>query len=320
MSRPHDPLISIIVPCFNEEESLPILFQRLEAAAQAWPGRHEVICVDDGSRDATWTLLQQQAAAAPHWRCYSFSRNFGHQAAVSAGLQKARGDALVVIDADLQDPPEELIRFITAWLDDYDVVYGVRESRDDPALKQVLAWGFYRVMEKLATIHIPRDSGDFALFDRKVVDIISQLPERRRYLRGLRSWVGFRQKALVFKRVARVAGQPHYTFKSSLQLALDGVFSFSTVPLRLASCLGFMMSGIAVMMGILAILQRSLHAYLDSAGLSGLTVPPLVIALTLFGGVQLICLGILGEYLGRIYEEVKGRPSWIISGSTEGPQ
>lgn len=309
MSRPHDPLISIIVPCFNEEESLPILFTRIETVAKTWPVRFEVVCVDDGSRDATWSLLQRQSAAFPHWRCFSFSRNFGHQAAVSAGLQKCRGDAAVVIDADLQDPPEELAGFIAEWLAGHDVVYGVRESRDDPALKQALAWGFYRVLEKLSSTPIPRDSGDFALLDRKVIDTINRLPERRRYLRGLRSWVGFRQKAVVFKRLARVAGQPHYTFKSSLQLALDGVFSFSTVPLRLATWLGFILSMLALLLGASALLGM----------VSRDTVSLPVIAVLLLGGIQLICVGILGEYLGRIYDEVKARPSWIIAASSDGP-
>lgn len=310
MSRPSDPLISIIVPCFNEEESLPILFNRLEAVAKTWSVRHEVVCIDDGSRDATWRLLQAQATAHPHWRCFSFSRNFGHQPAVSAGLQKARGDAVIVIDADLQDPPEELLRFMNEWRAGYDVVYGVRESRSDPALKKALAWGFYRLMEKLATIHIPRDSGDFALFDRRVVEVINRLPEHRRYLRGLRAWAGFRQKAIVFKRVARVAGQAHYTFSSSLQLALDGLFSFSTTPLRIASYLGFVLTGCALLL-----------ALASGFGIASGQIPSgLALMLLLLGGVQLICLGILGEYLGRIYEEVKGRPTWIIADSTDEPR
>ena len=320
MSRPTDPLISVIVPCFNEEEALPILFQRLEAVAQAWPGRHEVICIDDGSTDTTWNLIQHHAAANPRWHGHAFSRNFGHQAAVSAGLAKARGDAVVVIDADLQDPPEELGRFIGEWLAGYDVVYGVRESRDDPALKQALAWVFYRIMEKLASIHIPPDSGDFALFDRKVVDIITRLPERSRYLRGLRSWVGFRQKALVFKRHARAAGQAHYTLRASLQLALDGVFSFSTVPLRMATYLGFSLCGIALGMPAVSLMLRHWPALLAPVGLNPTEQPSgLALAVTLFSGVQLVCMGILGEYLGRIYDEVKARPTWIIARSAGEP-
>ena len=320
MSRPKDPLISVIVPCYNEEEALPILFRRLEAAISSWPGRHEVICIDDGSNDRTWALIQAQTAALPHWSGHAFSRNFGHQAAVSAGLAKARGDAAVVIDADLQDPPEELARFINEWQAGYDVVYGVRESRDDPAMKQALAWVFYRIMEKLASIPIPPDSGDFALFDRKVVDIITRLPERSRYLRGLRSWVGFRQKAVVFKRQARAAGQAHYTLRASLQLALDGVFSFSTVPLRLATYLGFVLCGITLGLAGTSLLLRHWPAALAQLGLSPEALPsPLSLAVAIFSGVQLLCIGILGEYLGRIYDEVKARPTWIIARSAENP-
>ena len=318
MSRPNDPLISVIVPCFNEKEALPILFQRLEAVVMSWPGRHEVICIDDGSTDSTWSLIQQQAASHPHWLGHSFSRNFGHQAAVSAGLAKARGDAVVVIDADLQDPPEELGRFIQEWLAGYDVVYGVRESRDDPAIKQALAWVFYRIMEKLASIYIPPDSGDFALFDRKVVDIITRLPERSRYLRGLRSWVGFRQKALVFKRQARAAGQAHYTLRASLQLALDGVFSFSTLPLRMATYLGFSLCGIALGLGAVCLMLRYWQTNPAPLGLTPEALPSsFALAVTLFSGVQLVCMGIIGEYLGRIYDEVKARPTWIIARSAE---
>ncbi len=318
MLRPEDPLISIIVPCFNEEDALPILIERLSAAAKTWPGRHEVVCIDDGSRDATWALIQKQAQADPHWRCYSFSRNFGHQAAVSAGLQKARGDAAIIIDADLQDPPEELIRFINEWLNGYDVVYSVRESRQDPALKKLLAWGFYRVMERLATIRIPRDSGDFALLDRKVVDAINRLPEHNRYLRGLRTWVGFRQKDLVFKRAARAAGKAHYTFGQSLNLALDGVFSFSTLPLRFVPYLGFALTIGALGMAAFVFLQR-VFPQPFTFGIPRISCAPAttLIAIALIGGIQLICIGILGEYLGRIYYEVKGRPSWIITESTE---
>jgi polyisoprenyl-phosphate glycosyltransferase len=316
MSRPTRPLISVIVPCFNEEESLPILFERLESVADTWNIRHEVVCVDDGSTDSTWELLQKQAATHPHWRSYSFSRNFGHQSAVSAGLAKSLGDAVIIIDADLQDPPEELVRFIAEWQAGYDVVYGVRESREDPAIKQALAWTFYRLLEKFATIHIPRDSGDFALLDRKVVNVINRLPEHNRYLRGLRSWVGFRQRALVFKRVGRVAGQPHYTFGASLKLAVDGFFSFSTVPLRMATYIGAALLIFTLPAMLLSLCKQGFAP--ESGLLASIPLPsPLAAALVILGGVQLICTGILGEYLGRIYEEVQARPGWIINESTD---
>ncbi len=320
MSRPASPLISVVVPCYNEEASLPALFTRLTQAASGWGCRWEIVCVDDGSRDQTWSMLQAQAAADPRWRAFSFSRNFGHQAAVSAGLKQTRGDAAIVIDADLQDPPEQLVRFIDEWRLGFDVVYGVRKSRRDPPVKRLLAWAFYRLLEQMVTIRIPRDSGDFALLDRKVVDIMNSLPEHSRYLRGLRAWVGFKQKPLVFERDARLAGETHYTFKKSFRLALDGVLAFSPLPLRLASYLGFAVSGFSLLLTAFTVAQRVFHTFFESIGLGpGPGFATIVAAITLLGGVQLICLGILGEYLSRIYEEVKGRPAWIIAESTDRP-
>jgi dolichol-phosphate mannosyltransferase len=309
--RPADPLLSIIVPCYNEELALPLLIPRLKAAALAWPCRHEVICVDDGSRDTTWSLLQAQAAADPHWRAFSFSRNFGHQAAIAAGLQNARGDAVVILDADMQDPPEEIIRLIAEWQQGFDVVYGVRESRQDPVVKHILAWGFYRVQSKLTPTPIAKDAGEFALLDRRVVNAVNLLPERSRYLRGLRSWVGFNQKAVLFRRDSRAAGEAKYSFAQSLRLALDGIFAFSTVPLRLATWLG-------VGVIILVLLSTSLLLIRPAAQL------PLVAALPwlgmlFLGGTQLLCLGIVGEYLARIFEESKARPLYIIAEHTSEP-
>jgi polyisoprenyl-phosphate glycosyltransferase len=316
--RSTQPLVSIIVPCYNEEDALPLLIPRLSAAAATWPGTYEVVCINDGSRDRTWELLQAQAKADKRWRCFSFSRNFGHQAAVSAGLKHCKGDCAIVIDADLQDPPEVLAKFIAEWQAGFDVVYGVRESRRDPWHKRLLAWVFYRTLERMVTVRIPTDAGDFALMDRKVVDVMSSLPERSRYLRGLRAWSGFKQKPVVFKRDARAAGVPQYTFKKSLKLALDGIFSFSAVPLRLASYFGFAMSAFSLFLTLFTFLQKVFHQFFERIGLGpGPGFATIVIAITLLGGVQLICLGILGEYLGRIYDEVKGRPAWIISESTD---
>jgi dolichol-phosphate mannosyltransferase len=239
------PKVSVIVPCYNEEAVLPQLFRRLTAAAEAWGMDYEVVSVNDGSRDRTWELLKEQHARDPRWRCLSFARNFGHQTAVSAGLYHAEGDAAVVIDADLQDPPESIEKLLAKWKEGYQVVYAVRKKRQDKALKSLLAWGFYRVIAKLVPFRIPADSGDYALLDRCVVDIMNAFPERNRYLRGLRAWCGFRQIGVEFERQARAAGEPQYTFKKSLRLAMDGVFSFSTVPLRLSTYLGFWISGLA---------------------------------------------------------------------------
>lgn len=185
--------ISIIVPCYNEEEVLPQLFQRLGAAADTWGVDYEIICVDDGSRDRTWELLSARSEADPRWRCLSFARNFGHQMAVSAGLYHASGEAVIIIDADLQDPPEQITRLINKWREGFEVVFAVRRKRKDPFVKRMLAWGFYRLISRLSPFPIPTDAGDFCLLDRKLVDVLNSLPERNRYLRGLRSWCGFRQ-------------------------------------------------------------------------------------------------------------------------------
>ena len=227
--------ISIIVPCYNEELVLPKLFERLGSVAGTWGMDYEVICVDDGSRDHTWELLKAQHRKDSRWRCLSFARNFGHQTAVSAGLYYVTGDAAVIIDADLQDPPEEIIRLLAKWRDGFEVVFATRKARQDPLVKRFLAWGFYRVIARMSPFPMPTDAGDFCLLDRKVVDVINALPERNRYLRGLRTWCGFKQTSIEFERGERAAGVPQYTFKKSLRLAMDGLFSFSAVPLRFAT-------------------------------------------------------------------------------------
>ena len=304
--------ISVIVPCFNEQEVLPQLFQRLTAAATAWGADYEVICVDDGSSDGTWRLLRAQHETDAHWRGLSFTRNFGHEIAVCAGLHYAGGDAAVVMDADLQDPPEEIIRLLAKWREGFDVVLAVREKRQDPFLKRALAWGFYRLMARLSAFPLPTDTGEFCLLDRKVVNVINRLPERNRYLRGLRSWCGFRQASVGFQRGGRAAGSPHYDFWRSLKLALDGMFSFSATPLRAATSLGFVVSSFASLGAVFTFFRKGFARVgleLDAA------FSPAVIAIIFLGGVQLICLGVLGEYILRIYDEVKGRPLWIIGDS-----
>jgi glycosyltransferase involved in cell wall biosynthesis len=308
--------ISVIVPCYNEEEVLPQLFQRLGAAADAWGVDYEIVCVDDGSRDRTWELLRAKAESDPRWRCLSFARNFGHQTAVSAGLAHAQGDAVIIIDADLQDPPEQVERLLTKWREGYEVVFAVRKKRRDPFVKRILAWGFYRVLARLSPFPIPRDAGDFCLLDRKIVDVLNSLPERNRYLRGLRSWCGFRQASVEFDRGARAAGVPQYTFRRSLKLALDGLFSFSAAPLRLATHLGLIVSSFAFLGAVFTFCQKVFSTEFAKIGLQpGPGFPTTVISVLFLGGVQLICLGILGEYIGRIYDEVKGRPLWIIRDS-----
>ena len=305
--------ISIIVPCFNEAAVLPMLFERLQAAAPSWGADYEVICVDDGSSDRTWALLQEQNRRDARWRGLSFARNFGHQTAVSAGLHFATGDAVVVIDADLQDPPEAIAPLLAKWRAGFEVVYATRRQRRDPLLKRTLAWGFYRVLSRLTPLSLPADAGDFCLLDRRVVNVIKSLPERNRYLRGLRTWCGYRQTSVAFDRAERAAGRPQYTLKKSFKLAMDGLFSFSAAPLRLATYLGLWVSGFAFFGVVFTLAQKLFASQFAKIGLApGAGFPTIVISILFLGGVQLICLGILGEYIGRIYDEVKGRPLWVI--------
>lgn len=308
--------ISIIVPCFNEEAVLPKLFERLDSVAATWGLDHEIICVDDGSRDRTWELLKAQNQKDPRWRCLSFARNFGHQTAVSAGLSYAGGDVVVVMDADLEDPPEEISRLLEKWREGYDVVYAIRQQRKEGWFKRLCYWVFYRIMARLVAFEIPLDTGDFCLISRRVADTINAMPERNRFVRGLRAWAGFRQTGVAYKRAARFAGQPKYSFNKLVKLATDGLFSFSIVPLRLATWLGISVSALAFFGVVITLVQRIFADKLAKIGLAPAAgFPTIVISILFLGGVQLICLGILGEYIGRIYEEVKGRPLWILRDS-----
>lgn len=306
-------LVSVVVPCLNEEAVIPRLRQRLTAAAESWGCGFEVLVVDDGSTDRSWELLQAICDNDPRWHALRLSRNFGHQAAVSAGLSYARGDCTVALDGDLQDPPEEIARFIEAWRNGYDVIYGIRMKRKESVLKRAAYAVFYRTLARLAEISIPLDAGDFCLMDRKVVDLLNRLPERGRFIRGLRAWAGFSQVGVPYERQARGAGVPQYTVVKLVRLALDGFFSFSVGPLRLATYMGFLVSGLALLGAVFTFFQR---LFPDQFARIGLRPVPgfatTVISILFLGGVQLICLGILGEYLGRIYEEVKGRPLWVI--------
>lgn len=307
------PVLSVVVPCYNEAAVLPELFRQLTAAATQWGCEWEVVCVNDGSRDQSWPLILAQHQADPRWRGLCLARNFGHQAAVSAGLYHSRGAVVVIIDADLQDPPEVVVELLARWREGYQVVHAVRKQRQDPPMKRFLAWGFYRLMAKLVPFGIPTDAGDFCLLDRAVVDVMNALPERNRFLRGLRAWCGFRQTKVEYERHARAAGVPQYTFTKSLKLALDGVFSFSAAPLKLATYFGFLVSGLAFLGALFTFAQKIFAHQFAALGLEpGPGFPTVVISILFLGGVQLISLGILGEYVGRIYDEVKGRPPWII--------
>lgn len=303
----------MVIPCYNEEEVLPKLFERLSNAAESWKKDWEVICVDDGSKDKTWEILQSKSSTDPRWKAIAFSRNFGHQTAISCGLENAQGDAVIVLDADLQDPPEELHRYISKWEEGYDVVYAVRQKRKESHPKRFAYWLFYRVLSKLITFEIPLDSGDFSIMDRKVVNVLKAMPERNRFVRGLRAWSGFKQIGLAYERHERAAGETKYPFKKLLKLAFDGIFSFSTVPLTITSYFGLLISSVALFGVMFTFLQRLFENEFSKIGIG--PVPgyaTTLISVLFLGGVQLISLGIIGHYLSRIYEEVKGRPQWII--------
>jgi dolichol-phosphate mannosyltransferase len=320
MNNKMNKTVSVVIPCFNEQEVLPELFRRMQEAAEAWDLGWEVICVDDGSTDNTWALLAAQHEKDPRWSAISFSRNFGHQTAVSAGIFHAEGDAVVIIDADLQDPPEQICRFIDKWQEGYDIVYAVRQKRKETILKKTSYWAFYRIMSKLVDFELPLDSGDFCIMDRKVVNILNAMPERNRFVRGLRAWSGFKQTGIIYERHARAAGEAKYNFKKLRRLAIDGIASFSTVPLSVASHLGFWISVLAFLGMIFTFLQRIFRPFFESIGIG--PVPgfaTIVISILFLGGVQLMFLGILGKYLGRIYDEVKQRPQWIIRESLGRP-
>lgn len=306
-------MISLIIPCYNEDEVLDALWSRVTDAAQSWGEDYEVVLVDDGSEEVTWRHVERLCRRDRHWRAIRFSRNFGHQAAVSAGLAHVRGDVVAVLDADLQDPPEELHRFLAKWREGYDVVYAVRRKRKEGPFKRLSYHLFYRLLNCLSSTPIPLDSGDFCLMSRKVVDEINALPEQSRFVRGLRAWVGFRQIGVEYERHSRAAGEPKYSFSKLVQLATNGLLSFSTAPLRLATWMGFVVSSIAIMGTVFTFLQRIFVDWFAAIGLK--PVPgfaTIVISILFIGGVQLVCLGVIGEYIGRIYDEVKHRPRWIV--------
>lgn len=305
------PKYTIIAPVFNEEESLPILYQRvkevMDSTGEAW----ELVLIDDGSKDKSSEIMHSLAAQDERVRPIIFARNFGHQIAVTAGLDYSRGEAVVIIDADLQDPPEVILEMIAKWKEGYQVVYAVRAEREGETwFKKLTASLFYRIIYRITDVKIPLDTGDFRLLDRKVVDVMGKMRERHRFLRGMSSWIGFKQVGVNYKRAARYAGSTKYPFKKMLKLALTAITSFSYFPLQLATYLGFMAAGIAVIAIPVVIIMR----LTGSAAFSGQAST--LLAVLFLGGVQLLSLGILGEYVGRIYDEVKGRPLYIVS---EGP-
>ena len=302
-------LISVVIPCYNEEEVIAATVDRLQAMTKEIGGyRFELIFVDDGSADKTITILQELAETVPDIRIVALARNFGHQIAVTAGIDATRGDAVVLIDADLQDPPEVIPEMIARWEEGYEVVYGTRKSRPgESAFKLTTARMFYRVINRLSEIPIPLDTGDFRLMDRTVVDVLKSMPERHRFVRGMVAWVGFRQLELPYERAKRFAGESKYPLRKMVAFALDGIISFSSKPLRIAMTLGVMCSLLACLGILYAIYMR----IFTSIWVEGWTA--LMIAVLFIGGIQLIALGVIGEYLARVYTESKSRPLYVVN-------
>jgi dolichol-phosphate mannosyltransferase len=299
--------LSVAVPVYNEEETLPRLLERLSAVLDALPGGpHEIVLVDDGSRDRSRELMRAAALADPRVVAVSLSRNFGHQAALSAALDHVRGDAVVVMDADLQDTPETIPLMVERFHEGYDVVYAQRVGRKESALLRACYHAFYRLAAGLATVELPLDAGDFGLMSRRVADLIRQMPERHRYLRGLRAWVGFRQVGIPVERAERSAGESKYGFRKLLGLAFDGIFAFSVLPLRAATVVGV---GTVALTALFAAYSLFARLFLSQSP-RGFTA--LILSITFLSGVQLLFLGIIGEYLGRVYEEIKGRPVYVV--------
>lgn len=306
----NDVLISIVLPCYNEARLLPETYRRLAELAQKLENeRFEFIFVDDGSRDETPKLLYEMSLADPRVRGIRLSRNFGHQVATTAGLEHTAGDAVVIMDADLQDPPELIVEMYARWLEGYHVAYGARQERaGETRFKLWSSKMFYRLVNRLSPTPIPMDTGDFRLMDRVVVRALLQMPERDRFLRGMISWVGFRQVAVPYRRERRFAGETKFPLGRMLRLAADAIFSFSFTPLRLAVWIGFFVIGLALLGILWALMLR--FFYDPSHWVRGWA--SLFVAILFMGGVQLISLGIIGEYVGRIYGEVKQRPLYFV--------
>lgn len=303
------PKYSLIIPVYNEEATILALYDRVSAVMNQLDDAAELILINDGSKDRSLHLIRELHDQDSRVCYLSLARNFGHQIAVTAGLNYARGRVVVILDADLQDPPELIPDLINQWRQGYQVVYAQRtQRREESWFKRFTAYVFYRLLKQLADVDIPTDTGDFCLIDRQIVNLLNAMPERNRYIRGLRSWVGFRQTAVKFERDPRFAGEVKYSFHKSLGLAINGLVSFSKVPLRISTYVGLFAAFVAIVMMILVFYWRIAY---PASPLTGLTT--IVVAIFFLGAVQLLSIGILGEYIGRIYEEVKNRPLYTLS-------
>lgn len=301
-------LISVVIPVYFEEAVVEECYRRLTEVLGRMSLAYELVFINDGSRDRTLEILDSISQRDKRVKVISFSRNFGHQVAVTAGVDRAKGDAVIIIDADLQDPPEIIPEMVNLWQKGYEVVYGKRKKRKgETFFKRATAKLFYKFLTRMSDVKIPRDTGDFRLIDRKVVEALKKMPERNRFLRGMISWVGYRQTALEYERDARYAGSTKYPLKKMMKFAIDGILSFSSKPLRLAQYLGFF--------AVIVALSIFMYAFVYKiAGGKNLVYgwASIMTTVSFLGGVQLICVGILGEYIGRIYDEIKGRPLYIV--------
>ena len=302
-----DPTYSLVIPVYNEVAVLPTLFERLEPLLDALDEPAEVLLVDDGSSDGSWDAMTELGRKDDRFKLVRLSRNFGHQLAITAGLDLACGDATIVMDADLQDPPEVVLEMAKRWREGYDVVYGVRDEREgETRFKQMTASAFYRLFSRMTDFDVPHDVGDFRLVDRRALDAFRTMRENNRYVRGMFGWIGFRQTGVAYRREARAAGTTKYPLRKMLRFATDGIVSFSTTPLRFALNVGFVVSALAFLFGIAALIAKIAGLY----SVSGLA--SLVVLTAFLGGVQLVVLGVMGEYIGRIHEEVKARPLYLV--------
>lgn len=308
--KPRRVEVSVVVPLYNEEQNVPELYRRLTASLAALRVGYELVFVNDGSVDRTAKMIASLSRRDPRLTAINLSRNFGHQAAICCGLDHARGDAVILMDGDLQDPPEILGQFIDAWRSGHEVVYAIRQKRPEGLLKRCGYFLFYRLLHAISDLDIPLDSGDFCLMDRRVIEAIKALPERQRFVRGLRTFIGFRQTGIRYDRAARYAGEPKYSFSALLRLAADGLVSFSSYPLRLVTQIGFVSAFFAIGLMLWAAFD-AIHNHTAPRGWASI-----VVVVLFMGAVQLISLGIMGEYVRRIFLEVKGRPTYIV-GSVE---
>ncbi len=300
------PVYSVVAPVYNEEQTVPHFYQRVVEVMEGLGEPFELVLVNDGSRDDSYRAIQALHERDPRVRAVNFSRNFGHQIAISAGLDYARGDAVIIMDSDLQDPPEVIPDLIARWKDGAEVVYAQRASRQgETAFKLMTAKLFYRLIERMTSVQIPRDTGDFRLLYRRVVDALVAMREHHRFMRGLSAWVGFRQEAVRYDRAERFAGETKYPLRKMIRFSLDAITGFSYAPLQLATSFGFALAALSLVGILIAVIVRVFGGAIQGQGTT-------LIVVLFLGGIQLIFLGIIGEYLGRIYDEVRARPLYIV--------